>query len=228
MAQIIWEDRNIKFLDPCTKSGVFLREITARLTSGLREKIPNLEERVDHILSKQVFGVSTTKLTSLLSRRSIYCSKNANSKNSIIKTLNSADGNIWFERIEHSWISDRCKFCGANRAVLERDANIENYAYGFIHNQNINEFLERIFGENMQFDVIIGNPPYQLQDTSKSASAKPIYHKFIEQAIKLEPKYLTMVTPSRWFSGGKGLQDFRAAQACRYQQLKSSCGLYCR
>ena len=64
----IWEDENIRFLDPCTKSGVFLREITTRLTSGLEKKIPNLEKRVEHILSRQVFGIGITKLTSLLAR----------------------------------------------------------------------------------------------------------------------------------------------------------------
>ena len=82
----LWEDRNVKFLDPCTKSGVFLREITTRLTIGLKTKIPNLEERVEHILSKQVFGIGITKLTSLLARRSVYCSKNADGKHSIAKS----------------------------------------------------------------------------------------------------------------------------------------------
>ena len=89
----LWEDMNVKFLDPCTKSGVFLREITKRLTIGLENKIPNLEERVEHIISKQVFGISITKLTSLLARRSVYCSKNANGEHSIAKSLKSENGN---------------------------------------------------------------------------------------------------------------------------------------
>ena len=42
----IWADKTVKFLDPCTKSGVFLREITSRLTKGLEREIPNLEQRV--------------------------------------------------------------------------------------------------------------------------------------------------------------------------------------
>src|SRR5579863_5896928 len=59
----VWADKTVTFLDPCTKSGVFLREITSRLTKGLADEMPDLERRVNHILTKQVFGIGITRLT---------------------------------------------------------------------------------------------------------------------------------------------------------------------
>jgi site-specific DNA-methyltransferase (adenine-specific) len=204
----IWADQTVKFLDPCTKSGVFLREITSRLTIGLEEEFPNLEKRVNHILTKQVFGIGITQITSLLARRSVYCSKHASSKHSIAKSFASEDGNIWFKRIKHTWVGDRCKFCGAARSVFDRAKDLETHAYAFIHADNIKARLAEIFGGNMQFDVIIGNPPYQLASDGGTRDI-PIYNKFVEQAKKLEPHYLSMVIPSRWMASGLGLSEFR-------------------
>lgn len=205
----IWADSSVRFLDPCTKSGVFLREIATRLIKGLEAEIPDLQDRVDHILTKQVFGIGITRLTSLLARRSLYCSKHAMGEHSVAKGFESDDGNIWFERTEHSWVGGICKFCSASRESLGRGEKLESHAYAFIHTKKLKARLAKMFGDNMQFDVIIGNPPYQLADASASASASPIYQKFIEQAMALEPRFLTMVTPSRWFVGGKGLDEFR-------------------
>ena len=179
----IWADKTVKFLDPCTKTGVFLREITSRLTKGLEQEIPNLEKRVNHILTKQVFGIAITHLTSLLARRSVYCSKHAQGEHSIAKDFASDDGNIWFERMEHTWGDTKCEFCGAPKAMmLARDAEVENYAYAFIHTNNIKTRLTEIFGGNMQFDVIIGNPPYPLSDDSFGTSVAPSYQLFVQQA----------------------------------------------
>ncbi len=206
----LWADKRVRFLDPCTKSGVFLREITSRLNQGLAQEIPDLQQRVDHILTKQVFGIGITQLTSLLARRSVYCSKNAAGEHSIGKSFTTDAGNIWFQRTEHTWDGDRCKFCGAGRSVFDRAKGLENHAYAFIHTNNLKTRLAEIFGDAMQFDVIIGNPPYQLASDGGTRDV-PIYQHFVEQAKKLQPRYLSMVIPSRWMASGLGLSEFRQA-----------------
>ncbi len=205
----LWADPTVTFLDPCTKSGVFLREITRRLTEGLEAKMPNLEQRVNHILTKQVFGIGITQITSLLARRSVYCSRHADGKHSIAKAFGNDAGNIWFQRLEHTWGDTKCVYCGAPKAILDRDDALENYAYAFIHTDKIKARLAELFGKNMQFDVIIGNPPYQMKGGAGGTSDSSIYHLFVEQAMKLDPRFLSMVVPSRWLAGGRGLDEFR-------------------
>lgn len=205
----LWTDSTVRYLDPCTKSGVFLREIARRLTDGLADQFPDLDTRVEHILTNQVFGIGITYLTSLLARRSLYCSRHANGKHSIARTFTDDSGNIWFERVEHTWVEDRCKFCGASQKTFDRGKGLETHAYAFIHTDDIKALVAESFGGDMQFDVIIGNPPYQLSDGGQGASAMPIYNKFVDQAKTLDPKLLVMVIPARWLFGGRGLDSFR-------------------
>lgn len=205
----LWADKTVKFLDPFTKSGVFLREITNRLTKGLEKEIPELEVRVNHILTKQVFGIAITHLTSLLARRSVYCSKHANGQHSIAKSFTNDSGNIWFERIEHRWANGKCTFCGASQAAMDRGETLETHAYAIIHTDNIKTRMTEFFGGDMQFDVIVGNPPYQLNTDGFGTQARPIYQQFVQQAKTLDPRFLCMIIPARWFAGGMGLDEFR-------------------
>ena len=201
----LWSNPDARFLDPVSKTGVFLREIAKRLMEGLKEQIPDLQQRADHIFGKQLYGLAITELTALMSRRSVYCSKYANGRYSVCTAFDDEQGNIRYEPTAHTWQNGRCIYCGASQEVYDRGGELESHACRFIHTDNPKKLYP-----NMKFDVIIGNPPYQLEvGVEKENYSIPLYHKFIQQAKKLNPRFLTMIVPSRWFAGGRGLDEFR-------------------
>lgn len=226
----IWENPDVRVLDPFVKTGVFLREATRRFNEGLAYKIPDPQQRVNHILTQQIYGIAITELTALMARRSVYCSKYANSPHSICTAFDTPEGNIWFERTEHTWNNKtgrqeyeidpytgedilvrsgrRCTYCGAGESDYGRGEDQETHAYALIHTDDVNQRLNEIFGANMHFDLVIGNPPYQLNANGGNRDI-PIYNHFVERAKSLDPTYLAMIIPSRWMSTGLGLAEFR-------------------
>lgn len=228
----VWHNPNYKWLNPASKNGIFEREIAIRLDRGLKNIIPDEETRRKHILQNMIYAIGQTKFTSYIARRTLYYCSDANRKCDGIKAQDGhyvngyAIGNgSWFDDIEgniktpiaeHVFNKDnRCIYCKLPKTSKYMDSlQREQYAYEFIHHkpEELLSFLQDLFfkgDRKMKFDIIIGNPPYQLSDGGAQASARPIYQLFIQNAIALNPKYLSMIIPSRWMIGGKGLDSFR-------------------
>ena len=202
----LWSNPDLRWLDPCCKSGVFLREIAKRLLDGLADWERDFDTRREHIFRNMLFGCGITELTGIISRRTLYYSRHAAGDHAVVR-FETDDGNLPFVRAEHDFKRGRCQVCGAPEG-LERGKARENYAYAFIHGAYPTDGMG-----DMKFDVIVGNPPYQIgmqdADGNRTANITPLYQMFVDQAISMDPRYLVMITPSRWFTGGKGLDDFR-------------------
>lgn len=203
----VWGEPDFRWLDPCCKSGIFLREAAARLLEGLSDQIPNFEQRREHIYREMLWGASITEMTGMISRRSLYYSRDASGPSSVVQ-FDRVDGNLAFVPAQHEFDSkNKCRLCRAPDE-LERGDDRENHAYSFIHGMYPTEEME-----HMKFDVIVGNPPYQIgiENERDSSDANPVYQYFVEQAIDLAPRYVVMIVKSGWFTGGKAqLDPFRA------------------
>lgn len=211
----VWAEPHFRWLDPATKSGVYLREVFRRLMIGLAEWEPDGTKRREHILRNMLYGAATTQLNGDIARRTLYQTKNATgvevkdaALSDLLVQFDSPEGNIPFVETEHRLdkAGNACAVCRAP-AKLIRERR-ENFAYAFIHGTYPTKEVAEV-----KFDVIIGNPPYQIgMDDGKgnrTANITPLYNLFVEKAIAMNPRYVVMITPSRWFAGGKGLVDYR-------------------
>lgn len=211
----VWSEPDYRWLDPATKSGIYLREVFKRLMVGLAQWQPDGLKRREHILKNMVFGAATTQLNGEIARRTLYQTRDATgvevkdpSLEDLVVHFDYPEGNLPYVETDHT-LDKKQQFCTVCRAPakLIRERR-ESFAYSFIHGKYPTKELAA-----MNFDVIVGNPPYQIgMDDGKgnrTANITPLYNLFVEKAIAMNPKYIVMITPSRWFAGGKGLNEFR-------------------
>jgi len=248
----LWRNPSLRILDPCTKSGVFLREAFFKLFEGLSEAgrhsapdgtvydLNDKRQRVNHILKNMIFGIATSEITGYFARRTLYGVMDANTDKQI-EVLNVFDKSenfrAWSDDEKIAFLTrnrfneyyDHRLFCTSEYKGFEAEGNIfypvaevtqrvvengtfeiEDMYFPFVEASTKHPKILEMRDGQMKFDVIIGNPPYQLSDGGHSRSATPIYQKFVEQAIEMKPGHVVMITPSRWFAGGRGLQAYRA------------------
>ncbi len=114
----VWTDPTFRWLDPAAKTGVFPREIAKRLMVGLVKTISDDLVRLEHILSQMIFAIATEEVTGMMTRRSLYCSKDASGDLSAIRFANP-DGNVWQKWVRHDFdIDGRCRECKGSKDQL--------------------------------------------------------------------------------------------------------------
>lgn len=193
----IWEDDSATVLCPACKDGIFLREAALRMLRAKYEHMNPTEFRLKqelilkHILQHRLFGIAVSYRGYRVTKRTLY-------------TCNDK-----FEDIDNIFFDE-----SLGRYVKDKDgAEIEKQCFHFIENQKeVAQFFESKGVKDMYFDVIIGNPPYQLMYGTPGKNAfksKPIYQDFITQAIALNPGYISMIVPDKWTFGTKELESFK-------------------
>ncbi len=203
----VWRDPSLKWLDPCTKSGIFLYEAAQRLMEGLKSEIPDYRDRREHIYRNMLYGIAISELTGLISRRTLYHCKDASLGAYSIVRFDNPEGNIRFPEVQFEGKGEKRIHFGVSKAKKRIEEGREAHIYPFLH-MSLREIFEE---DNMHADIIIGNPPYHMQDGGGTGkSAIPLYNRFVEKAKEMDPELLTFVIPARWYAGGKGLDNFRS------------------
>jgi hypothetical protein len=170
----IFKSKDNTFLDPYMKSGLFITEIVKRLYNNLENRIPDKNQRLEHILTKQVYGFAPSKILHLISNETIFGFMHGQPE--FKKMRYRVEKNfVWFENED--------ELVTKNKGALSDRINTE-------------------WSQGMKFTAVVGNPPYQESATDNNRHS-PIYHLFMEEAFSLANR-VSLITPGRFlFNAGQ-------------------------